>query len=304
MVLLLGLLPSAAWGETFWQRVGRSPAPSEGELLRAVERLLLGRGDDHDAIAAHAALLDYLRGRRFEDSRIEVLLTRLRLDTSWSHDRRLEARLEATLRQPLPPDLLGLGWADWGNLAALRGDAAAARARFDAAVELLWDRGPRASALLGRGWARLAQGDARGASDDFLEAAATADTLRLVVAALWSGALAHERAGRDGEATRLRRRAGELERARASASGRDPFDGVARVPAYEEHAVTAVQHTYAVERARRSGENEAAAFAHRARCDALRRYLVHAEPDRSPWAHRSHALWLRCREELVEGEAE
>lgn len=299
LALLLGLLPSAAWAGTFWRRVGRSPAASERELLRAVERLLLGLGDDHDALAAHAALLDYLRGRAFEDPRIEVLLARLRLDTSWSHDRRLEARLEASLGRSLPPDLLGLGWADWGNLAALRGDVAAARVRFDAAVERLWEHGPRASALVGRGWARLAQGDAPGASDDFLEAAATADNLRLVVAALWSGALAHERAGRDDEAMRLRRRAGELERVRASASGRDPFDGVAQVPAYEEHAVAAVQHAYALEVALRSEDFEAAALARRARCDALRLYVVHAEPDRSPWVHRAHDLWARCRDELA-----
>src|SRR5690606_22183529 len=158
---------------------------------------------------------------------------------------------------------------------------------------------PRASALVGRGWARLAQGDAPGASDDFLEAAATADNLRLVVAALWSGALAHERAGRDDEAMRLRRRAGELERVRASASGRDPFDGVARVPAYEEHAVAAVQHAYALEVALRSEDFEAAALARRARCDALRLYVVHAEPDRSPWVHRAHDLCARGRDELA-----
>lgn len=298
LLAVVWMVPAGASAATFWERVGQPSSESEEKLLGAVERLLLGKGDDHDAMSAHAALLDYLRGRRFQDGRIEVLLARLRLDTSWSHDRRLEGRLATTLQRPLPPDLLGMAWADWGSLAALRGDVAAARSRFEAAVERLWEQEPRAQALLGRGWARLAQGDARGASDDFLEAAGTANNLRIVAAALWSGALAQERAGREVDARRSLRRAGELERARASASGRDPFDGVARAPAYERHAVEALQHAFAAERARRGGDFEAARLAQEARCDALRRYLVHAEPDRSPWASRGQSLWLRCQEDL------
>lgn len=280
---------------TIWQRAWRTQASDERRVLKALERVLLGLGDDHDALASRAALLDYLRGRRFHDGRIELLLARLRLDTSWAFDRRLEARLGSTLERPfLPPDLRGQGWLDWGSLAALRNDAEAGRARFEQAVQLLWEDGPRARALLGRGWAWLALGDARKAADDFRLATSVADDRRLLVAALWSLALACERGGQEKEAARALRRAGDLEQVRARASGRDPFDGIARQPDYEAHAVAALQWTFRAYRADDAGQFEAGLEAERQRCAALGRYLEQAEPQKSPWAGLTRDAWTRC----------
>lgn len=280
---------------TIWQRARQAQASDEHRVLKALERVLLGFGDDHDALASRAALLDYLRGRRFDDGRIELLLARLRLDTSWAFDRRLEARLGATLERPwLPPDLRGQGWLDWGSLAALRNDAEAARFRFGRAVQLLWEDGPRARALLGRGWAWLALGDARKAADDFRLASSVADDRRLLVAALWSLALACERGGQEKEAARALRRAGELEQVRARASGRDPFDGIARQPDYEVHAIAALQWTFRADRADDAGQFEAGLGAEQQRCAALWQYLKQAEPQKSPWAGLTRDTWTRC----------
>lgn len=280
---------------TIWERARNASSNDDHRVLLALERVLLGFGDDHDALASRAALLDYLRGRRFDDGRIELLLVRLRLDTSWAFDRRLEARLETSLERPgLPPDLRGQGWLDWGNLAALRNDARAARFRFDQALQLLWEDGPRARALLGRGWAWLALGDARKAAEDFRLATNVADERRLVVAALWSLALACERGGLELEAARALRRAGELEQVRARASGRDVFDGVARQPDYEVHAVAALQWAYRADRADDAGHFEAGLEAERQRCEAHERYLQQAEPRGSPWASLTRDAWTRC----------
>jgi tetratricopeptide (TPR) repeat protein len=265
--------------------------------LAALERVLLGHGDEHDAMTSKTSLLDYIRGHRFGDPRIEVLLTRLRLDTSWTFDRRLEARLGDTVQRALPPDLLGSAWADFASLAALRGDAGAARTRFVRAVDLSWEPAPRARALLGRGWAHLAQGQARLAVADFREASGLPAPRRLLAASLWSLALALERSGQMVEARTALQRAGELDALRASASGRDVFDGVARLPAYEVHAVEALQAAFRLHRAEIAGNEESALLAHRQRCESLRRYLIHAEPDRSPWATHTRARWLACQEE-------
>lgn len=266
--------PTARLG--FWRRTAQRA--QEADLLGAVERVLLGRANEHDALAARAAWLDYLRGRRFEDARIELLLARLQLETSFRADRRLEERLAESLERPAPPDLLGQAFIDFGNLAALRGDAVAAEARFERALGLLWEETPRARALLGRGWAALARGDARRASGDFEAASRLGENLRLVVAALWSGALALERSGRPLDAERWVERAGELERVRAKASGRDAFDGVARVPAYERYAIESLRERFALERAQRSQDLDEMDRAQKARCDALRAYLEQAAP--------------------------
>lgn len=284
----------ASTSGTIWDRARQAHGAGERRLLVALERVLLGLGDDHDALVSQTALLDYLRGRRFADGRIELLLARLRLDTSWAFDRRLEARLGSTLERRLPPDLLGSGWLDWGSLAALRGDAPAARFRFGQALRLLWEDGPRARALLGRGWAWLALGDARKAVDDFRLASGVADDRRLLVAALWSLALAYERSGQEGDAAHMVRRAGELERVRARASGRDPFDGVARQPTYEVHAIAALQWAFRAELADDARDFEGGLEAEQERCASLWRYLEQAEPEGSPWASLTRTVWSRC----------
>lgn len=276
----------------FWLRV--TATAREGKLLRAVERVLLGRGDEHDAVAARAAWLDYLRGREFADARVEVLLARLQLETRWAHDRRLERRLAKTLDRSLPPDLVGQAWADLGSLAALRGDAAAAEERFERALDLLWEEGPRARALLGRGWARLARGDARRASADFVAASRLTESLRLVAASLWSAALAFERAGQAVEAERWLRRAGELERVRAKASGRDPFDGVALQPAYEHLALEALRQLFAQGQAELVEDADAAAARHQARCEALASYATSARAASGPTATQAELAWQQA----------
>ncbi len=281
-------------GRGLWEKTRSSSWVRERDVLGAVERVLMGLGSEHDVLTAEAALVDYTRGKVFEDVRIEILLVRLRLEARWTYDARLEKRLARTLQRPGPAEALGRGWLDWAALGALRGDAAAAEARFESALALVWQPGPRAEGLLGRGYAHMALGRARAAASDFELASRTADTTRLVSAALWSLALAEARSGRPTVAERAGRSAFELEQRRARASGRDVFAGVARVPAYEVEAHAALHAEIEGLLATEAGDEDAAENARFRACESSRRYLLRAEPDGAPWVAFARRTWLAC----------
>ncbi len=288
------LLDHPADARDLWERTRSPELARERDILGAVERVLLGVADDHDVLAAQSALVEYTRGKRYEDVRVEVLLVRLRLEARWTYDARLEKRLGTTLERSGPPAAMGRAWLDWGALGALRGDARAAAARFERGLALVWERGARAEGLLGRGYARMALGHAREAASDFDAAVRLADTGRITAAALWSLALAESRSGRGEEALRAGRFALEVERRRASASGRDAFDGVARVPSYDVHALAALRARVEGQIARESADEDDEASARKNACEAERKYLLHAEPDGAPWVSQAQRAWREC----------
>ncbi len=266
--------------DDFWDRARYPELVAERRTLRAIERVLLGRGDDYDTLTARVALLDFIRGEQFTDVRVEYVLTRLKLESTFSYGSRLEARFAKTLERPAPAPLRAMGYQDYGALAALRNDAASAFRRFDVAVSLTWEPDGRDRALLGRGFAAMALGRARDAVVDFTEAAQTTPSRRLAVAAHWALSAAYDRIGEQRLSVRSAERAQAIGRARAAASRRPIFDGVAVVPAYEEAYLRGLRFEAEADEAE---DAEAEELAQKRTCEAFRRYLVHAEPDGSPW---------------------
>lgn len=295
-LLLLGavLCGGAAEAQNVWRRARSPSVASEERVLSAVERVLTGRADDHDVHAAHAAYVEFARGESFEDVRIEVSLVRMRLAARWVYDARLEKRMRETLKRPVPPAVRGRAWIDYGALAALRGDAGATGSRMNEALVWAWQGGERAEALLGRGYASMAQGRAREAAVDFAQAASVSDSLRISAAAMASLSLAEARSGRADDARRSARAALSLDRRRASTLEQDLFDEVARLPSYEAFAVEALLHEARAEVQREALEDEAERRARAAACESLRQYLLRAEPDGAPWAPQAKRKWLAC----------
>jgi tetratricopeptide (TPR) repeat protein len=284
---------AAAHGKDVWTRAARPRLARERDVLLAVERVLLGRGNDYDVHIAQSAAVEYLSGQRFEDVRIEVLLVRLRLEAKWAYDAHLEKRALTTLSRPLPASLKGRAWADAGALSALRGDGKTTGIRMNEALSWAWENAPRTEALLGRGYASMADGHAGDAARDFARAATLAPSLRWSAASMASFALAEARIGRRDEALRAARTALSLD-ARRTSTLEGMFDGVSRVPAYDRYAVDALLWEARASVATEALDDEAAERAASEACESHRQYLLRAEPERAPWVGLEKRAWLAC----------
>src|SRR6478735_2074721 len=103
--LLLGgaaLISQVASARGLWERARSPRSARESQVLAALERVLTGRADDHDAMTAQSAYVDYARGASFDDVRIELALVRMRLAARWVYDALLEKRMQATLGRAIP----------------------------------------------------------------------------------------------------------------------------------------------------------------------------------------------------------
>ncbi len=192
--------PAVARGRRdFWRRVAASNHAHELATVRAVERVLNGKGGELDLLLVRTALVELMR-QEHESARTVVLLFHLRRQLGFSAPRGGKSKLAQVLELPLSHFDRALGYYE---LARLELDGVFSRAKkslerskqvgvfrrtfalLDRALASAWESELRAEILVYRGLGRLRLHQASRARADFLLASQLSqDAARLAEAHL------------------------------------------------------------------------------------------------------------------------
>lgn len=195
VLALLGGVGQAHAEPSVWD-VAREPKLAEEYLtLTSVESFLLGHASAWDEMNVHKATIDYLRGERYLDPRLELLLAQLRVEATLRGEQGVRDRLLETLaRYPHSP-LAPRSYLELARVAALQGDLASAHTYFSEALERLWEPELRAAAYYGRAKVVMEAGRPREALNDYREALGIARSPKYRALAHWGLGVALERSG-------------------------------------------------------------------------------------------------------------
>jgi tetratricopeptide (TPR) repeat protein len=176
--------------------VAREPKLAEEYLiLTSVESFLLGHASAWDEMNVHKATIDYLRGERYRDHRLEILLAQLRVEATLRGEQGVRDRLLETLELHPDSPLAPRSFLELARIAALQGDLSGARLYFSKALERLWEPELRAAAYYGRAKALMEGGRPREALRDYQEALQLAASPKYRALAHWGLGVALERSG-------------------------------------------------------------------------------------------------------------
>src|SRR5688572_26016475 len=160
-VLAFVVSERAAADPSVWD-VAREPKLAEEHLiLTSVESFLLGHASAWDEMNVHKATIDYLRGERYQDHRLELLLAQLRVEATLRGEQGVRERLLETLALHPDSPLAPRSFLEVARIAALQGDLVGARVYFSKALERLWEPELRAAAYYGRAKALMESGRPR-----------------------------------------------------------------------------------------------------------------------------------------------
>ncbi len=178
-----------------WE-VAREPKLAEEHLtLQSVESFLLGHASAWDEMNVHKATIDYLRGERYLDPRLELLLAQLRVESTLRGEQGVRDRLLETLARHPDSPLAPRSYLELARVAALQGDLVSSRAYFSEALDRLWEPELRAAAYYGRAKVVMESGRPRDALDDDREALRSARSPKYRALAHWGLGVALERSG-------------------------------------------------------------------------------------------------------------
>ena len=176
--------------------VAREPKLAEEHLtLTSVESFLLGHASAWDEMNVHKATIDYLRGERYLDPRLELLLAQLRVEATLRGEQGVRDRLTDTLARTPNSPLAPRGFLELARVASLQGDLAGARAYYSQALERLWEPELRSAAYYGRAKVVMESGHPREALSDYREALRIARSPKYRALAHWGLGVALERSG-------------------------------------------------------------------------------------------------------------
>lgn len=176
--------------------LAREPKLAEEHLtLTSVESFLLGHASAWDEMNVHKATIDYLRGERYLDPRLELLLAQLRVEATLRGEQGVRDRLTDTLARHPDSPLAPRSYLELARVAALQGDLTAARGYFSLALERLWEPELRAAAYYGRAKVVMESGRPREALNDYKESLRIARSPKYRALAHWGLGVALERSG-------------------------------------------------------------------------------------------------------------
>jgi tetratricopeptide (TPR) repeat protein len=200
LVAAVGSLAQAISGVAFaqpsiWDTAREPVLAAEYQMLTSVESFLLGHATAWDEMNVHKGTIDYLRGDRYLDPRLEFLLGALRVEATLRGEQGVRERLLETLERYPDSSLAPRGLLEVARIAALQADLENARAFFGRALENLWEPELRASAYYGRAKATMEGGRPRDALDDYRSAIRVARSSKSRALAHWGLGVALERSG-------------------------------------------------------------------------------------------------------------
>lgn len=188
--------PTGALAEPSIWDTAREPAlAAEYQMLRSVEAFLLGHATAWDEMNVHKGTIDYLRGDRYLDPRLEFLLGGLRVEATLRGEQGVRERLLETLERFPDSALAPRGLLEVARIAALQGDLDDARLYFGLSLEKLWEPELRASAYYGRAKVTMESGRPREALNDYRAAIRVARSAKSRALAHWGLGVALERSG-------------------------------------------------------------------------------------------------------------
>ena len=193
---LLHFVSGAAFAQpSIWDTARKPALAAEYQMLMSVESFLLGHASAWDEMNVHKGTIDYLRGQRYLDPRLEFLVGGLRVEATLRGEQGVKERLLETLERYPDSSLTPGGLLEVARIAALQGDLASARAYFGRALENLWEPELRASAYYGRAKVTMESGRPRDALEDYRSAIRTAHSAKSRALAHWGLGVALERSG-------------------------------------------------------------------------------------------------------------
>lgn len=247
MVLISSvLLPARSAGaESIWERSSGSSTQDERESLAAIERVLLGRGEERDLLRVRVALITLAKGE-IHNPRAVVLLMRLRRELMLSPGRLSRRQLEEAVKQPLVQTMRAWTYLELSHLVYNEGGDQEALAYLDRAITSAWRLDVRTEVMMFRAWIYLRLGKIAEAQTLFLTLQRTASSGRARLQAEVGQALCAAIAGEQLEFERHSRLAAEIQNTRATVSGRSPFWELELSPS-ERQAVQIVMDLGAVD---------------------------------------------------------
>lgn len=256
-----------ARADSIWQRALHGNREEEREVQAAIERVLLGLGDERDLLRVRVALITLSRGE-IHDPRAIVLLVRLRREMGLMPASASEALLKEALLGDL--SLTERGWAHFerAHLSLRTRDLKVARSYLDTALSFAWRSPHRAEVFVLRGFVHLRQGQDELALADFSEVARLYAPRRVSVEAHIGSAMAYVLRGDVDRAEAAARTAFLIEAGRASVSRLDPFWDLGLSPAEQRSARTLLLFGKAADLAPKN--REAARLARQNACLLLR----------------------------------
>jgi len=237
-VCCLVLAPTSVAAQSIWERAKQGPLDEEREVQAAIERVLLGYGDERDLLRVRVALITLSRGE-VSDPRSIVWLVRLRREMGLMPAVVSERLLREALRSRLSATERGWAYLELSHLALRERNLDVALARLNDALAHCWQSAHRAEALVLRGFVRLRQSDEDTAILDFAAARALSAPRRVAVEAHLGLALSHAARGDGLRLAQEARSAYLVEASRATVSRLDPFWDLALGP-LEQQAARAV----------------------------------------------------------------
>lgn len=280
--------------------VARTPQLAvEYQTLTSVERFLLGHASAWDEMNVHKVTIDYLRGERYLDPRLELLVADLRLEATQRgeqavRDRLLEA-LELSPDAPLAPQ----GFLELARIAALQGDLVSARRFFSRALERLWEPELRAAAYFGRAQAMMESGFPRRSLKDYRRALDVAQAPKYRALSHWGLGVALERSGNLNAGLRELRIALAIPVNSTAFVARTVLDlpDVSFAPPFERDYYKALA---AMAEADGSDVPPQAILDYQSSLQYFERYLSEAEPAQHMYAPNARRLIELCRARILE----
>lgn len=293
---------SAATGHaqpSVWDLARAPQLAAEYQTLTSVELFLLGHASAWDEMNVHKATIDYLRGERYFDPRLELLVAQLRLEATQRGEQTVRERLLETLERYPDSPLAPQGFLELARIAAMQGDLAGARGFFTRALERLWEPELRAAAYYGRAQAMMESGLPRRSLNDYRRTLELAHAPKYRALGHWGLGVALERSGNLNAGLRELRIALGIPVRSTAFVARTVLDlpDVTFVPPFERDYYKALA---ALAEADGSDVAPQAILDYQSSIQYFERYLSEAEPAGHVYAPNARRLVALCRARIVE----
>ncbi len=284
---------------SIWDSAREPKLESEYRVLVSVESFLLGHATAWDEMNVQKGTIDYLRGERYADPRLELLLAHLRVESTLSGEQGVRERLESALRRFPGSPLAAHGFLELARIAALQGDLERSCAYSTRALERLWEPDLRAYAYYGRAKATMEQGHPRQALVDYRRSIDLARSPKYRSLAHWGLGVALERTGNLNAAFRELRVATSIQVRSTAFAAQTVLDlpDVFFVPEYDKFYYQALA---AMAQADASDVGPQAILDYQGAIKYFERYLSEAEPAGHAYASNAKRLIHECAARVVE----